>query len=143
MLLVVLYSAGKIAGGVAILAAEQAAIVHADVFADHAAARCPLAGVFFVADFQPKGLSDVTIIHTFSRLDAVDAQVFFFGAGDNFHAIIGSGLGEIAQQCFIVLAGNFIVIDHTDFLLIELIDALADFGIHVHHADHRPEGVPV
>ena len=127
----------EVAGGIAILAAKQACVVHADIFANDAPAGLALGRIFLVPDFDVEGLLDVIIVNTLSGLDVVGLQLARFSAGYDLHIIPASSLGNGLHHGIVARAGLTIMIDHANALLVELSDALAELFVHIHHTDHR------
>ena len=140
MLGVVAAGAFEAGGGVAVRAAEQTAVVHADILADHAAAGLALSGVFAVVDLQPKGVTNILVVDAFSRLNPINAQVNLFGAALDGHPILVGGLHEGIHQVVERLAGGILVLADLQAVLVELGNALAGLGVHVHQADDRTLG---
>jgi hypothetical protein len=72
---------------VAVLAAENAGVVHSDVTADDAPAVITLCRIFAVSCLNPKNLLQQVIVDAFSGTNAVRAQVNRLGAAHDVHAI--------------------------------------------------------
>ena len=75
------------AGGVAVRATEQTAVIHTDILTDHAAAGIALARIFAMVDLQPKGGPNILVIDAFTWLDAINAHVNLFSTALDGHLI--------------------------------------------------------
>lgn len=127
-------------GGVAVLAAEQAGVVSADVFAGHAAAGGALGGVFLVGHIQAEHFLDVCIVHTLAGADAIGSQVQVFGAAIDLQAVESGSLGQTAHEVREIGVGPAGVGDDRQVGGLQPAQAGADLLVNVHDADHRTLG---